>query len=89
MLHNLYMSTYLDEGACKKGEEVMLTVEAKGAFTTLKRACLKAPVLAFADFSKPWVQLPLIKTGIPSTKVGNFRAVSGVPSLETVHCQDQ
>ena len=27
--------------------------EAKGAFETLKKACLKASVLAFADFNKP------------------------------------
>ena len=30
----------------------MLVVEAKDAFKTLKKACLKAPVLAFANFNK-------------------------------------
>ena len=29
--------------------------EAKDAFETLKRACLKAPVLAFVDFDKPFL----------------------------------
>ena len=43
------------EGACKKREQVTLMVEAKDAFETLKRACLKAPVLAFADFDKPFL----------------------------------
>ena len=34
------------EGASKKSEWVMLTEEAQDAFTMLKKACLKAPVLA-------------------------------------------
>ena len=29
--------------------------EAKDTFETLKRACLEAPVLAFADFDKPFL----------------------------------
>ena len=33
----------------------MLTMEAKDAFEILKRACLEAPVLAFADFDKPFL----------------------------------
>ena len=40
------------EGAHEKSEQVMLMVEAKGAFETLKKACLKDPVLACADFDK-------------------------------------
>ena len=43
------------EGACKKSKQVTLTAEAKDTFATLKRACLKAPVLAFADFDKPFL----------------------------------
>ena len=31
----------------------MHMAEAKDAFETLKKACLEAPVLAFADFNKP------------------------------------
>ena len=43
------------EGARKKSKSVMLMVEAKDAFETLKKACLKAPVLAFATFNKPFL----------------------------------
>ena len=43
------------EGACMKSEWVTLMVKAKDAFETLKRACLKAPGLAFADFDKPFL----------------------------------
>ena len=43
------------EGASKKSEQVMLTEEAKGAYEMFKKACLKAPVLAFADFDKPFL----------------------------------
>ena len=41
------------EGASKKNEQVMLTEEALDAFEMLRNACLKAHVLAFADFNKP------------------------------------
>ena len=43
------------EGAHKKSKQVTLMTEAKDTFETLKRACLKAPVLAFADFDKPFL----------------------------------
>ena len=33
----------------------MLTEEALDAFEMLKKACLEAPVLAFADFNKPFL----------------------------------
>ena len=33
----------------------MLTAKAEDTFETLKRACLEAPVLAFADFSKSFL----------------------------------
>ena len=48
------MSIFL-EGASKKNEEVILTENALGAFETCKKACLEAPVLAFADFKKPFL----------------------------------
>ena len=43
------------EGAGKKSEWVTLTSDAQVAFETLKKACLEAPVLAFADFDKPFL----------------------------------
>ena len=43
------------EGVHKKNKWVMVIVEAKDTFETLKKACLKAPVLAFADFDKPFL----------------------------------
>ena len=43
------------EGPSKKSEQVTLTEEAHGAFVILKKPCLKAPVLAFADFDKPFL----------------------------------
>ena len=33
----------------------MLTAETKDAFETLQRACLEAPVVAFANFNKPFL----------------------------------
>ena len=42
------------EGAHKNSELVTLMAEAKDALETLKRACLKAPMLAFADFNRPF-----------------------------------
>ena len=45
----------LREGASKKSEWVTLTEEAKNAFKTLKKAWVKAPVLAFANFDKPFI----------------------------------
>ena len=33
----------------------MLTRDPKIAFETLKKACLEAPLLAFADFNKPFL----------------------------------
>ena len=38
------------EGASKKSEQVTIMAEAKDAFEMLKKACLEAPVLAFANF---------------------------------------
>ena len=43
------------EGAGKKNEQVMFTSNVQVAFKTLKKACPEAPVLAFADFNKPFL----------------------------------
>ena len=43
------------EGASKKSEQVTITVEAKHTFEMLKKACLEASVLAFANFDRPFL----------------------------------
>ena len=43
------------EGANKKIKQVMLTENALGAFKSLKNTCLKAPVLPFTGFNKPFL----------------------------------
>ena len=43
------------EGACKKSEWVTLMMEAKDTSATFKKACLQAPVLAFAKLNKPFL----------------------------------
>ena len=43
------------EGAGKKKQWVTLTSDVQVAFEMLKKACLEAPVLAFADFDKPFL----------------------------------
>ena len=43
------------EGASRKSEHVLLSEEAWKAFESLKQACMTAPVLAFADYSKPFL----------------------------------
>ena len=43
------------KGAGKKKEQVMLTSNAQVAFETLKKACLEAHVLVFANFNKPFL----------------------------------
>ena len=43
------------EGASKTSEWVMLMAEAKNAFEMLKKACLEAPVLTFANCNKPFL----------------------------------
>ena len=44
-----------EEGAHKKNEHATLIEDELGAFETLKKACLETPVLAFADFNKPFL----------------------------------
>ena len=49
------MNTYLEMDAGKKSKWVMLTSDMQVAFETFKKACLEAPVLAFANFNKPFL----------------------------------
>ena len=43
------------EGACRKSEKVSVTEDALRAFKALKQACMTAPILAFADYNKPFL----------------------------------
>ena len=43
------------EGASRKSEWVSLSEDAMKAFETLKQACMTAPILAFADYTKPFL----------------------------------
>ena len=43
------------EDASMESKQVMLMAEAKDTFETLKKACLQAPVLAFANFDEPFL----------------------------------
>ena len=50
------LSEYLArEGASMKLEWVSLTEDALKAFEALKQACMTAPILAFADYTKPFL----------------------------------
>ena len=47
------LSKYLTrEGASKKSEPVSHTEKAMKAFKSLKQACMTAPILVFADYTK-------------------------------------
>ena len=43
------------EGAGKKNKWVTLSNDAQATIKTLKKACLEAPILSFADFNKPFL----------------------------------
>ena len=50
------LSEYLaGEGASRKSERVSLTKDAMEAFIALKQACMMAPILVFADYTKPFL----------------------------------
>ena len=53
------------EASKLKSEELELTPEALEAFKELKMRCMTAPVLAFADFKKPfWLETDASKEGL-------------------------
>ena len=43
------------EGAKRKSKWVELSEDALKAFKALKKVCMTAPVLAFADYTKPFL----------------------------------
>ena len=54
------------EGAGMKKEQVTLASNAQVAFEMLKKACLEAPMLAFANFDKPF----LLETDASKIRLG-------------------
>ena len=54
------------EGASRKSEWVSLSEDALKAFETLKQACMTAPVLAFANYTKPF----LLETDASKERLG-------------------
>ena len=44
-----------EEGASRKLEQVSLPEDALKAFEVLKQVCMTAPILAFADYTKPFL----------------------------------
>ena len=61
------------EGASRKSEWVSLSEDALKAFQASKQECMTAPVLAFADYTKPF----LLETDVSKDRLG------------TVLCQKQ
>ena len=58
---------YLDwDGASRKSEQVLLTEGAMKAFEALKWVCMTAPILAFADYTKPF----LLETNASTEELG-------------------
>ena len=55
------------EGASRKLEHVSLTEDALKAFKALKQACMTAPILAFADYTK----LFLLETDVSKDGLGS------------------
>ena len=61
------LSEYLtSEGASRKLEQVSLTKDAMEAFKALKQACMTAPILVFADYTKPF----LLETDVSKDGLG-------------------
>ena len=61
--HNEHLAK---EGASKKSEWVLLSEDALKAFEALKHVCMTAPVLTFADYTKPF----LLETDVSKDRLG-------------------
>ena len=48
----------------RKSEHVVLSEHALKAFEALKQACMTAPILAFADYTKPFLEMDASKDGL-------------------------
>ena len=55
----------------------MLTSDAQVAFETLKKACLEIPVLAFADFDRPFLlETDVSKLGLEAFITNSWEQLS-------------
>ena len=54
------------KGTSRKSEQVLLSEDALGAFQALKQACMSAPILTFADYTKEF----LLKTDTSKEGLG-------------------
>ena len=71
------------EGASRKLERVSLSKDALKAFEALKQACMMAPILAFADSTKPFLlETDASKNGLGQCCCRN-RQMGGTPTLLT------
>ena len=90
MAHPLH--EYLSrEGAGKKNEQVRLTSDMQAAFEMLTKACLEAPVLAFASFNKSFLlETDASKLGLGLVLLqkqpdGQYHPVAYVSQSLTIH----
>ena len=60
------LNDHLTGGASRKSEHVLLSEDVLKAFEGLKQVCMTAPVLAFADYTKPF----LLETGVSKDRLG-------------------
>ena len=65
------------EDASKKNKQVTLMEETLGAFKMHKKDCLEAPLLAFADFDKPF----LLETDASKLGLGAVQSQKQTDSL--------
>ena len=69
------------EGASMKSVWVSLTEYALRAFKALKQACMTAPVLAFADYTKPFLlETDMSKDGLGAVLLQKWQMDGTTPS---------
>ena len=82
---------HLSEGASKKNKHVTIIKDVLGAFETLKKACLKTPILTFADFNKPFLlEIDASKLGLEAVLSqkqtdGQYHPIAYVSCSLSVH----
>ena len=67
VLHSHSVNIWLENGPAGSQEWVSLSEDALKAFEALKQACLTAPILAFTDYTKPF----LLETNVSKDGLGS------------------